>query len=175
MKKIKLYIAISLDGKIARMDQSVDWLDTIPNPQKTDYGYFAFYDTIDTTLMGNKTYEHVLTLAENFPYPDKKNYVFTNQQDVENTEYVEFVKSNHINFLKELKRAKGKDIWLIGGGIMNTTLWNEDLIDEMYIHIMPIIIGEGIPMFANDSIEKQLTLVHTKSYESGVVELVYKK
>jgi len=168
-------MAISLDGKIARLDDSVDWLDTIPNPQKTDYGYFDFYATIDTTLMGYKTYAHVLTLAENFPYPDKKNYVFTNKQNLENTEFVEFINTDHINFLKDLKTKEGKDIWLIGGGIMNTTLWNENLIDEIYLHVMPIILGDGIPMFASNSLEKQLTLTHSKSYESGVMELVYKK
>ncbi len=173
MKKLKSYIAISLNGKIARPNGDVDWLDAIPNPDKLDYGYFAFYDSIDTTIQGSKTYEKVKSWDIPFPYPEKKNYVITRQQDLSDTEHVTFVKNNHIDFIKSLKKEEGKDIWLIGGGLINTMCFNENLIDEMYIHIIPIIIPEGIGLFGSIPIESQMKLLDSKTYSTGVVELRY--
>ena len=68
---------MSLNGKIARPDGSVDWLDSIPNPEKIDYGYGQFIESIDTTLMGNKTYNQLIGWGIDFPYPDKQNFVFS--------------------------------------------------------------------------------------------------
>lgn len=75
MKKTKLFIATSIDGYIARKDGTLDWLDAIPNPDQLDYGYYAFYETVDTILMGRKTYEEVLGFGVDWPYPDCKTYV----------------------------------------------------------------------------------------------------
>lgn len=173
MKKIKLYIAISLDGYIAKADGSVDWLHELPNPDKLDYGYFAFYDSVDTTLMGNKTYQQVLGFDMDFPYADKTNYVFTQNTELKDDGHAKYISKDHINFLKELKKGEGKDIWLIGGGQLNALLLHHRLIDEMQVYIMPILLGDGIPMFAKGKESIPLNLVHTETYSSGVVELRY--
>lgn len=173
MRKLKLYIAISLNGKIAKSDGSVEWLESIPNPEKTDYGYSEFYDTIDTTIQGYNTYNQVLSWGIDFPYTGKKNYVLTRKKGLKNTEYVEFITENHIRFIQQLKKQKGKDIWLIGGGKINTMLLNENLIDEIQIFTMPIIISDGIELFETIPKETKLKLIETKSYSTGAVELKY--
>ena len=174
MKKIKLYIAISLNGKIAKSDGSVDWLEGIPNPDKTDHGYAAFYEGIDTTLQGYTTYDQVMSWGIDFPYAGKKNYVLTRRQGLENTEFVDFVTEDHISFIKALKKQDGKDIWLIGGGQINTLLLNEKLIDEIYIFVMPIILESGIELFGALPKETSLQLLESKTYSTGAVEMKYK-
>lgn len=174
MRKIKLYIAISLDGKIAKPDGSVDWLESVPNPDKVDYGYFEFYKSIETTIQGYNTYDQIIGWGIEFPYTGKKNYVLTRKQDLRNTENVEFISEDHTKFIKQLKKQKGKDIWLIGGGQINTLLFNEDLIDEIQVFVMPIVIPGGIGLFESLPKEKVLKLMETKSYSNGVVEIKYK-
>lgn len=174
MRKIKLYIAVSLNGKIAQSDGSVDWLESIPNPEKADYGYAEFYESIDTTIQGYNTYDQIIGWGIDFPYANKKNYVFTRKQNLKPTKYVEFVSENHIDFTKQLKEQKGLDIWLIGGGRINTMLLNEGLIDEIQIFVMPIVLSGGIELFETLPQETQLELIETKSYSTGAIEIKYK-
>ena len=173
MKKIILYIAASLNGKIARNDGSVDWLESIPNPEKTDHGYSAFYDSIDTTIMGSKTYQQIIDWDIPFPYPDKTNYVITRKR-LKNTKQVEFITENHLDYIHNLKKQSGKDIWLIGGGQINTFLFNASLIDEIRLFIMPLVIEDGIELFESMPQQKYLELLETKNYSTGAVELRYK-
>ena len=173
MRKIRLYIAMSLNGKIARPDGSVDWLEAIPNPDKTDYGYAAFYEEIDTTIQGYNTYQQLLSWGIPFPYSGKTNYVLTRKKDVENTEEVIFVKEDPIKFIQEIKQQEGKDIWLIGGGEINTLLLNAGLIDELELFIMPIILPEGIDLFGGIPEETSLRLLKTKTFSSGAARITY--
>ena len=174
MRKIKLYIAVSLNGKIAGVDGSVEWLENIPNPEKTDYGYAGFYDTIDTTIQGYNTYNQIMGWGIEFPYKGKKNYVITRRQNVVNTENVEFITQYHAEFIKNLKEEDGRDIWLIGGSQVNTLVINAGLLDEIIIFVMPVIIPGGIELFDAFPKETKLELLGTKSYSSGVVEINYK-
>jgi len=109
-----------------------------------------------------------------FPYAGKKNYVLTRRQGLENTEFVDFVTEDHISFIKALKKQDGKDIWLIGGGQINTLLLNEKLIDEIYIFVMPIILESGIELFGALPKETSLQLLESKTYSTGAVEMKYK-
>lgn len=174
MRKIKLYIATSLNGKIAQTDGSIDWLESIPNPNQLDYGYSKFYDSVDTTIQGNTTYKQIISWGIDFPYADKKNFVFTKDQNLKNTKYVNFVSTNHIEFTKELKNQKGKDIWLLGGGKINTLFLNNGLIDEIYVFVMPVILSDGIEIFESLPKETNLKLINTVSYPTGAIELQYK-
>ena len=173
MKKIKLYIATSLNGKIAKSDGSVHWLEAIPNPDKLDYGYAAFYESIDTTLQGYTTYQQIMDWGIDFPYANKKNYVLTRKQGLNNTKDVDFITTKHLDFIKELKKQNGTDIWLIGGGQINTLLLNEGLIDEIRVFVMPIILPGGIELFELLPKETELILVESTAYATGVVELRY--
>jgi dihydrofolate reductase len=174
LRKIKLYIAVSLNGKIAGTDGSVEWLENIPNPEKTDYGYAGFYDTIDTTIQGYNTYNQIMGWGIDFPYKGKKNYVITRRQNVVNTENVEFITQDHAEFIKNLKEEDGRDIWLIGGSQVNTLVINAGILDEIIIFVMPVIIPGGIELFDAFPKETKLELLGTKSYSSGVVEINYK-
>ena len=165
---------MSLNGKIAAKDGGVDWLEAVPNPDKLDYGYQEFYDSIDTSIQGNATYQQIIRWDIEFPYKGIKNFVLTRNPNLEHTEHVEFVSAKHIQFIRQLKRYEGKDIWLIGGGQINTLLLKAGLIDEIGVFLMPIIIPDGIGLFEALPPQTQLELMDTKSFPTGVIELKYR-
>ena len=171
MRKLKSYMAISLNGKIAAKDGSVDWLEAIPNPDKLDYGYADFYNSIDTTIQGYSTYKQIMDWGIEFPYVSKTNYVLTRKQNLKNTEHVTFLNENPFQFIEGLKKKEGKDIWVIGGGQINTMLLNEKLIDEIQVFVMPIIISDGIDLFEMLPKQSHLELIESKNFPTGVVEL----
>jgi len=174
MRKIKLYIAISLNGKIARKGGELDWLEAIPNPTQTDYGYEAFYKSIDATIMGKNTYDQIMSWGIDFPYTGKKNYIFTNNTELSNAEHITFVCEKHVDLINKIKKEEGKDIWLIGGGKLNSLLIEENLIDEITVFLMPIVLPNGIDLFDTFLTDKSIKLKSNKSHSSGVVELMYK-
>ena len=166
-RKIKLIIASSLDGYIAKEDGSVYWL-----PQSGDSGYDNFYKSIDIVLMGKKTYEQILTFGK-FPYKDKTSYVFTrNPNQKKKDENVEFT-SEVEEFTKELVLSSGKDIWLVGGSDIISTFLNLKFIDEIILTVIPVVLGKGIPLFKNIKEEVKLELIKTTEYPK-LVELSYK-
>jgi len=164
---------MSLDGKIARGNGEVDWLDKIPNPDNSDFGYQAFYDAIDATIMGGTTYQEVLGFDVEFPYKGKANYVFTRDQSKKEDENVRFVSDNFEEFITDLKASSEKNIWLIGGAQMNTLFLKNGWLDEMIVFIMPIVIGAGLPLFTDDTPDYQPELIDKTTHSSGVVELKY--
>lgn len=175
MRKIILYIAASTDGYIARPDGNIDWLqDKKYNIPDEDFGYTAFLQTIDTTLMGHRTYKEVMGFDMPFPYPDFKNYVFS-RSDQEDTEFVSFVKDDVVDFIEKLKEQPGKDIWLIGGGQLNSVVLNAGLLDEIILTYIPIILGKGIRLFSEEANEHKLKLIPTenKLYRNGFLQVRY--
>lgn len=173
MKKIKLYIATSLNGKIADKVGGVDWLESIPKPKEGDYGYSDFMNSVDTTIQGYNTYKQVIDWGIDFPYAGMKNYVLTRDCNRKNTEFVEFVSENHISFIEDIKQGEGQDIWLIGGGQINTLLFNANLIDKIIVFVMPIVLSEGIDMLEGLPITKPLKLIESIKYDTGAVEMRY--
>lgn len=162
-----------MNGKIAKPDGSVDWLESIPKPVDSDYGYSDFYNSVDSTIQGNNTYKQIMDWGIEFPYKGKKNYVFTTNVSLEDNENVSFISSNHINFVKKLKEQQGKDIWLIGGGKANAMLLDAGLIDELYVFVMPMVLNEGIDMFGKLLKDAKVNLISSKPYETGAVEMIY--
>lgn len=174
MGKIQLYLAMSLDGKIAKPDDDVSWLDEVPNPNNSDYGYYSFYENIDNVIMGNSTYRFIQNSGVEFPYKGKPCYVFTRDQSLINNEDVQFISQDVVEFVKDLRDNSDENIWLAGGGQINTLLSNADLIDELIIFVMPIVIGDGIPLFGEGLNKRMLTLKSCNTLESGATELIYK-
>lgn len=165
-RKIVLYTACSLDGMIAGPNDELDWL-----YEEGDYGYEEFYDSIDTTLMGNGTYKVIQTLGE-FPYHGKHNFVFTNAIMVPNeNEPVSYVKGDVIPFVESLLELDGSNIWLVGGGEINTMLLDAGLIDDMILSIHPIVLGKGKPLFAGDATTTDFRTKSAKKYKSGLVQI----
>ena len=174
MRKIKLFIASSLDGYIATEDGSIDQLYT-----DSDYGYTQFYNSVDTILMGRKTYDKIIELAAEYPHKDKKNYVFSQKQSAgkrkgkEKDHNVEII-ADIIDFVKiQLLQSQGKDIWLIGGADIISIFLNAGMLDEIILSIHPIVLGKGIPLFRNLQRQMNLKLVKSIPYESGLVQLHY--
>lgn len=156
MRKLILYTASSLDGYLAREDHALDWLFDVE--QDGDTGYGDFYSTVDTILIGRKTYEQILILENGgFPYKGKECYVFSRTPQ-ESTEHVSFVDSELVDFTKKLKARDGGNIWLVGGGDLLHTFLKEGLVDEFMIQIAPIVIGSGIPLFNFNNLEVKLDL-----------------
>lgn len=172
MRRLSLYIATSLDGFIARADGRVDWLDAIPNPNQLDYGYGPFLASVDTTLMGNNTYQTILGFGSDFPYPDTRNYVFSRSKRPD-APSIQYVTEDPAAFVRRLKQADGQGIWLIGGGQLNTVLLNAGLIDELIISIAPVVLGVGIPLFGDTAVETHWTRTKTESFETGFVQSTY--
>jgi dihydrofolate reductase len=176
MKNIVLYIATSLDGYIARDDHSIDWLPTPEESLGEDHGYAAFYDSIDTTIMGKRTYDIVLAHGVQNPYPEKKNYVFTRSPLHLSNEDIEYVSGDIVEFARNLKRAPGKDIWLVGGGEINTLLLDHDLIDRIILTVFPIILGGGIPLFARGGKETAFRLLNVQHWEkTDAAQMIYER
>ena len=169
MRKVKLFIATTLDGYIAGLNGEIDWLF-----DDADYGYKEFYASIDTMLMGNSTYKQVLTFGE-FPHNDKENFVFTRNINQKNDKNVTYISKDIGAFVADLKMKSGKDIWLVGGGEINSILLSEDLIDEMIISIHPILLGAGIPLFKGPIEIKRFKLIEYKTFPSGLTQVTYAK
>ena len=165
IRKLKLYIAMTLDSYIAGPNGEIDWLETAGDH---DYGYSEFYSSIDTTLSGNSTYEVTLT-ASQYPYSDKTNYVFTRSSPPPDTSYVRFISGDIAAFVRDLKEKPGQDIWLVGGGQVNTVMLTEGLIDEMILTIFPLVLGEGIPLFAPGAKLSSFKTVDCKTFETGLI------
>jgi dihydrofolate reductase len=132
MPKIIVYIATSLDGHIAREDGSIDWL-----PKSAESGYDVFYKSVDTVIMGKTTYEQVLTFGE-YPYKDKKSFVFTTTNHIKG-ENVEFV-SDVDKFIADGFPGVGKNVWLIGGAQIIASFLKQKAVNEVIVTIIPVPI-----------------------------------
>ena len=174
MRKIILYIASSIDGYIARKDGSTDWLTNYPILENFDYGYSGFYESIDTIIMGHNSYKSVLDMSEECFYPEKISYVITNypESDKEN---IRFISGNIVDIIARLKQDEGRDIWLFGGSQIIALLLNYNLVDEMIVTYIPVIIGNGIPLFSDTLKESQWRLIENNTFENGVYQIVYRK
>ncbi len=176
MKKIKLYIAVSLDGYIARPDGDLDWLLTYPMHTGAEYGYKDLMDSIDTVIMGNLTYQELIVMSIDWPYKDKSTYILTRyKNNLPPKENVTYLTDDVIETIHQLKQQEGKDIWLMGGGQVITLLLNHDLVDEMQISYVPVILGEGIPLFPNKPKESKWELVNSTAFDSGILKVDYKR
>ncbi len=172
-RKVILYIAISLDGFIADINGGIDWLGGQYSSYNGDYGYSNFIKNIDTVVMGMNTYKQIVKeLSPNkWPYSDIKSYVFTSKKMI-SSENIIFVNQDIKSFILDLKNKKGRDIWINGGANIANQLIKDDIIDEYNLSIMPIILGQGIPLF--NIVYKKLKL-DKYSEENGVLNIIYSR
>jgi dihydrofolate reductase len=169
MRRVKLFIACSLDGCIARPDGGIDWLFS-----DGDYGYREFYASIDTVVMGRKTYELSLSFGE-YPYPGASTYVFSRRRAGERDAHVQFTGDEVGAFMRRLQAEPGRDIWLVGGGELVREFLNAELIDDFIVSVHPAVLGAGLPLFPSPARETWLRHVKTLSFESGLVQLHYQR
>lgn len=166
MPRVKLYIATSLDGHIARENGSVDWLFT-----DGDYGYEAFYDSIDAVLMGRKTYDQVLTFGP-YPYAEKESFVLSRSRTGRD-DHARFVSGTPREVLDAITKVTRGDVWLVGGAGLLRDFVSADLVDEYRVAVHPIVLGRGIPLFTPQDRTLELRLENVTSHPSGLVQLDY--
>ena len=175
-RKIIVYIATSADGYIARADGNVDWL----NRPRTagDYGMSAFYRSIDTILWGRKTLDTALSFQQKGVKgsgfdANVKNYVFSRKAQRKAVPGVEFVNEPIKDFAKRLRNTPGKGIWMMGGAGIIGSFLDASEIDEFIIHVIPTMIGEGIPLVQPKQRSVALSLKAVERFKDGVIRLHY--
>ena len=170
-RKLILYISSSLDGYIAKPNDDLSFLGMVQK-EGEDYGYAAFIETVDTVILGRKTYEWVLQFVD-FPHADKNAYIITRTERpaIGNTI---FYTGDLKALVAKLKSEKGKNIFCDGGAEIVHELLKDNLIDEFIISVIPIVLGGGTRLFKDGFPEQKLELVSTKSFEKGLVQLHYK-
>lgn len=169
MRKIILYIACSLDGYIADKEGRVDWL-----YHDQDYGYEEFKASVDTIIMGRKTFDQVNAFGE-WPYAGMETIVLSRTRSGKENDWIIFENDLNLDFIKKLKEQSGKDIWLLGGAKVIQYFLKHDLIDEYKIFIQPILLGGGIPLFPAGFDMLILQFKGSNTFSSGFVQLNYEK
>ena len=171
-RKVVLYIAMSLDGYIATKENSIDFLSMVEQ-QGEDYGYAEFVKTVDTVIIGRKTYDKVLAMGFEYPHADKDVYIVTRTERPAIGNF-KFYSGDLAQLVNHLKVQSGKNIYCDGGSEVANELMKNNLIDELIVSIIPILLGDGIKLFNDGRPEKELSLVSSKQFESGLVQLHYK-
>lgn len=174
MRKVTFGVANSLDNYIARPDGAVGWL-MWSNDAAEIMG--DFFKTIDTILMGRKTYEvgKKHNASGKNPYPGIKTYVFSRTLPRESeSEGFEIIYTDAVEFVRNLKNSAGKDICVMGGGEFARTLFEADLIDEIGFNIHPVLLGQGIPLFHEMNRQIDLELIESRQIQNGCVYVLYR-
>jgi dihydrofolate reductase len=181
MRKVKYFIANSLDNYIARPDGAVEWLFN----DGTDYGMGEFFRSIDAVLLGRKTYDFATGQQAKPKRKTKKkrkgvagwgmkSYVFSRTLKLEPEDDLTIVSENAGEFVRELKNQPGKDIWLMGGGELARSLFAEGVVDEISLNIHPVLLGRGIPLFLDLPKQINLELITARSHNNGCVQVEYR-
>lgn len=171
-RKVIVYIAMSLDGYIAKPNDDLSFL-SIVEQEGEDYGYADFIKTVDTVIMGRKTYDWVNKNLGFFPHADKNAYIITRTQRPKEGSII-FYSEDLADLIKKLKREHGKNIFCDGGAEIVNQLLKANLIDEIIISVIPILIGNGTRLFNDGRPEQLLELVSVKHFEKGLTQLHYK-
>lgn len=169
----------SLDGYIAKKDNSVSWFETADNYEKgvniTEQDAEEFLKTIDCYVMGSHTYEHALELSKSYGwvYGDVPTIVLTHRKLPIDRQNIEIYSGNLNKLVNEQLKPKYKNVWLVGGAKLARDFIRLNLADEIRQSILPIILGDGTPFFDQIGQEQALHLKDAKAYKSGMVELCY--
>jgi dihydrofolate reductase len=169
MRKVRYFVANSLDGFISRPDGSVDWLF-----MDQDYGMAEFFASVDVAIMGRKTYDKMQELAPGQMFsPGIMSYVLSRTRAGERDSLFTFINKPLVPWIKDLKQRPGKDIWLVGGGELVHQFLAEGLVDELGLTVHPRLLGSGIPLFPSPYPEVELVLEHCEQYETGLLQVFY--
>lgn len=173
MRKLILYISCSLDGYIAGPNDDLSFL----NPMQLegeDYGYQAFVDSVDTVIVGRRTYDWVVNQGYDFPHTDKACYILTSQSRPKEGSLT-FYQGDLKELVQRLKSSNSpKNIFCDGGAQVVHQLLAAQLIDEIILSVVPVLLGAGTRLFNDGRSKQQLELVSSKSFDSGLVQHHYK-
>lgn len=169
MPNFRLYVAASLDGFIAAPDGSVRFLDRF----KGDYGYEQFISQIGTVVLGRKTYAQTKTQSKTWPYEGKRAYVLSRQGC--NTAHGNAKLVNDANkLIPRMKMLEDGDVWVVGGGVIQGIFLQARAVDQLELFLMPVVLGNGVPLFAGKNTHVGMNLVDNQTFADGVVKLTYR-
>jgi dihydrofolate reductase len=166
---VTLFIATSLDGYIADTRGSVDWLF-----HDADYGYEAFFETVDAIVMGRRTLGQVLGSGP-WPYEEKPTMVFGRGRPTDAPSHVELTTDSPTAVLERLEQRGVEHVWLVGGAGLVASFRREDRIDRYVLSVHPILLGGGLRLFGRDLPPAHLHLMSAKPLEAGLVQLTYER
>jgi len=172
-RRIIVHIGTSADGYIARPNGDLEWLTSRPKPPGF-YGMSAFLTSIDTKLLGRKTYEKSLRMGARFDSKTRTIVFSRHAPPADAPSGVEFVNDAIGTLVSRLREEPGKDIWLMGGGELIASFLDAQAIDEFVVSVAPVFIGDGIPLIARRHRHVSLDLHSVESFEDGVVQLRYR-
>ncbi len=167
VRKVVLGLGVSIDGYIARPSGAVDFL-FMPK----DYSMAPFFATIDTAVMGRKTLD---AAGGAFSGSAMATYVLSRSQPPGKRSGITFTDQSPAALIRQIRKKPGKNIWLMGGGELAREFLKADLVDELYIGMVPVLLGEGIPLFPNGFPQRDFTLVENKTYSRGMIALKYQR
>ncbi|MDX9880821.1 MAG: dihydrofolate reductase family protein [Prolixibacteraceae bacterium] len=170
-RKVILFIAMSLDGYIAKPDDDISFLSMV-GQEGEDYGYASFVKNVDTVIWGRRTYEKVLSFGVEFPHAGRNVFVMTSKP-LQDYGPVRFYSGSVKELIERLKRQDGKNIYVDGGSVLVNEMLRYQLIDEFYISVIPILLGDGIPLFRKGIPEQKLKLAGSQHFEKGLVQMHY--
>jgi dihydrofolate reductase len=171
-RRIIVYAGTSADGFIARPDGDIDWLTSRPKPEDF-YDIGKFTESIDTKILGRKTYEKSLALGAKFGGKTKTYVCSAQTAPAAHPAGVKFVSEPIESFARRLRAADGKDIWMMGGGGIIASFLDAGAIDQFIINVVPVLIGDGLPLIAARHRHVPLKLLSTRQFTDGVVQLHY--
>lgn len=170
MRRVKYEAGISLDGYIARPDGAFDFLLT-----SEDFSLEPFFNSIDTIVMGRKTYDVSQSMGGGPGFGSTAVYVFSSSLPPGERNGVTVVSGSVRQFVDTIRSTPGKDIWLMGGSELARQFLDEDLVDEVSLGIVPVLIGAGIPAFPPGFPQRDLELVENKTFSKGLIHLTYRR
>lgn len=175
MRKLALFIATSLDGYIAKPNDDLSFLKLVEK-EGEDYGYAEFTATIDTIIIGRKTYDYVVKEigVSHYDNGQRDVYVITREEKPQ-VGRTTFYSGDLTELVNRLKQEKGKNIYCDGGAEIINELLQRDLIDELIISVIPILLGKGTRLFKDDRPEQLLEFVTAKTFDTGLTQLHYKR
>lgn len=170
-RKVILFIAMSTDGYIATETGDISFLDRVSD-ENEDYGYERFISSVDTVIVGRKTYDKVLSMGVPFPHQEKDCYVITRsaRQPINR---IFFYNGDLVKLVNTLRSNPGENIFCDGGAEIANLLMKHKLIDEFIISIIPVLLGGGVRLFGEGIAVSELALVSSAEYPSGLVQLHY--
>jgi dihydrofolate reductase len=175
--RVTIHMVSSLDGIIAKKDNSISWFDTTDKYNKgvAVQDPEEFLKTIDCYVMGSRTYEHALELSKSYGwvYGDKPTVVLTNRNLSAGKPNILFYSGDLNKLVNELLKPNYKNVWVVGGAVLTKDFIRLKLADEIRVSILPIILGDGLPFFDHIGQEQTLHLKDTTAYRNGMVELCY--
>jgi len=170
-RKVILYISCSLDGYISAENDDLSFLSKVQK-EGEDYGYSDFVESIDAVIVGRKTFDWVINQGYEYPHLDKELYVvFRSKNGKEGN--INYYSGELTDLINTLKSKRGKNIYCDGGSEIVQLLLRNNLIDELILSIIPVMLGAGTPLFKEGRPERDLSLISSKSFDTGLTQLHY--